>query len=143
MGHRVPVGLDQEVFRQIRVEVQSQSTAQSRGAPRLLKGPLETLQKSEPSPFRAPRLRKSYLPSFLGQTQAEAEATATSAGLIAVFLGEIETADPALVGRVVEQDPATGTTVDDGSQVGLFLGIPLPTTTTSTTSTTTSTTAAP
>jgi serine/threonine-protein kinase len=82
-------------------------------------------------------LRQVSVPNFAGMTQAEAEATATSAGLIAVFLGEIETADPSLVDRVVDQDPATGTKVDDGSSVGLFLGKAQPTTTTSSTTTTT------
>ncbi|MEN8114328.1 MAG: Stk1 family PASTA domain-containing Ser/Thr kinase [Actinomycetota bacterium] len=78
-------------------------------------------------------LRQVSVPNFAGQSQAGAEATAASAGLIAVFLGEIETADPALVGMVVEQDPVTGTVVDDGSSVGLFLGKAQPTTTTTTT----------
>jgi beta-lactam-binding protein with PASTA domain len=54
-----------------------------------------------------------------------------------VFIGEIEVADPNLVGRVVDQDPPAGTAIDDGSSVGLFLGKAQPTTTTSSTTTTT------
>jgi beta-lactam-binding protein with PASTA domain/tRNA A-37 threonylcarbamoyl transferase component Bud32 len=92
-------------------------------------------------------LRQVTVPDFSGDDQTQAEARASGAGLIAVFLGEIEVADPNLVGRVVDQDPAFGTAVDDGSSVGLFLGKAQPTTTTSSTSTTTSstttTTAAP
>jgi serine/threonine-protein kinase len=92
-------------------------------------------------------LRQVTVPDFSGDDQTQAEARASEAGLIAVFLGEIEVADPNLVGRVVDQDPAFGTAVDDGSSVGLFLGKAQPTTTTSSTTTTTSstttTTAAP
>ena len=92
-------------------------------------------------------LRQVVVPDFSGDDQAQAEARAAEAGLIAVFLGEIEVADPNLVGRVVDQDPAFGTAVDDGSSVGLYLGKAQPTTTTSSTTTTTtpttSTTAAP
>ncbi|MCJ7779985.1 MAG: PASTA domain-containing protein, partial [Acidimicrobiia bacterium] len=93
-------------------------------------------------------LRQVTVPNFLNDTQSQAETKASNAGLIAVFLGEIEVGDPALVGKVVDQDPTTGTAVDDGSDVGLFLGKAPPTTTTSSTTTppttaTTPTTAAP
>ncbi len=80
-------------------------------------------------------LRQVAVPSFLGDTQAEAETKASNAGLIAIFLGEIEVGDPALVGTVVDQDPIAGTAVDDGSDVGLFLGKAAPPTTTPPTTT--------
>jgi beta-lactam-binding protein with PASTA domain/tRNA A-37 threonylcarbamoyl transferase component Bud32 len=82
-------------------------------------------------------LRKVNVPDFSGQTQAQAEATAADAGLSAVFVGEVEVGDPNLVGKVVDQDPAAGVSIDDGSSVGLFLGSAPPTTTTSSTTTTT------
>ncbi len=93
-------------------------------------------------------LRKVNVPDFFGLTQPQAETRAADAGLSAVFVGEIEVGDPNLVGKVVDQDPAAGVSIDDGSSVGLFLGSAPPTTTTSSTTTTTaapptSTTAAP
>ena len=88
-------------------------------------------------------LRKVAVPDFGGMDQAQAEAEASDAGLIAVFLGDIEVADPNLVGKVVDQDPAKGTSVDDGSSVGLFLGRAPDTTTTSSTTTTSTTTTTP
>ncbi len=77
------------------------------------------------------------VPDFGGMDQAQAEAKASDVGLIAVFIGDIEVADPSLVGKVVDQDPAMGTSVNDGSSVGLFLGKEQATTTTSSTTTTT------
>jgi len=85
-------------------------------------------------------LRQVTVPDFSGLDQAQAEARASEAGLIAVFLGDIEVGDPNLVGKVVDQDPAMGTVVDDGSSVGLFLGKAQETTSTSSTTITTSTT---
>lgn len=85
-------------------------------------------------------LRQVAVPDFGGMDQRQAEAKASDVGLIAVFLGDIEVADPGLVGKVVDQDPAMGTSVDDGSSVGLFLGRAPDTTTTSSTTTTSTTT---
>ncbi len=85
-------------------------------------------------------VRKVNVPDFSGMTQNEAETAAADAGLSAVFLGDIEVGDPNLVGKVVDQDPAAGVAVDDGSSVGLFLGSAPATTTTSSTTTTSTTT---
>ena len=90
-------------------------------------------------------IRQVDVPDFFGLTQTEAETRAADAGLNAVFVDEIEVGDPNLVGKVVDQDPPAGVSVDDGSSVGLFLGSAPPTTTTSSTTTTTTppTTATP
>jgi len=85
-------------------------------------------------------LRQVTVPNFGGMDQTQAEVAASDVGLFAVFLGDIEVADPNLVGKVVDQDPAMGTSVDDGSSVGLFLGKAPETTTTSSTTTSTTTT---
>jgi beta-lactam-binding protein with PASTA domain len=70
------------------------------------------------------------VPDFDDMTQLEAEAAAAEAGLIAVFTGEDPTVGEEDDGRVVSQDPIAGSTLDDGSSVGLILGryIPPPTT---------------
>jgi serine/threonine-protein kinase len=96
----------------------------------------ETVEAGTEVRLRVGVLRQVTVPDFGGMDQAEAESEAADAGLIAVFLGDIEVADPSLVGKVVDQDPAMGTSVDDGSSVGLFLG-KAPETTTSTSTTTT------
>ncbi len=99
----------------------------------------ETVEVGTDVRVRVGVLRKVTVPDFGGMNQAQAEAKASDVGLIAVFLGDIEVADPSLIGKVVDQDPAMGTSVDDGSSVGLFLGKEQATTTTSSTTTTTTT----
>ena len=100
----------------------------------------ETVEAGTEVRVRVGVLRRVTVPDFGGMDQAQAEAVASDAGLIAVFLGDIEVADLNLVGKVVDQDPAMGTSVDDGSSVGLFLGRAPETTTTSSTTTTSTTT---
>ena len=75
-------------------------------------------------------IRQVTVPDFDGMTQLEAEAAAAEAGLIAVFTGEDPTVGEEDDGKVVSQDPIAGSTLDDGSSVGLILGryIPPPTT---------------
>jgi serine/threonine-protein kinase len=77
-------------------------------------------------------IRQVTVPDFDGMTQLEAEAAAAEAGLIAVFTGEDPTVGEDDDGLVVSQDPIAGSTLDDGSSVGLILGryIPPPTTAT-------------
>jgi len=107
----------------------------------------ETVEAGTDVRVRVGVLRQVTVPDFGGMDQAQAEAKASDVGLIAVFLGDIEVADPSLIGKVVDQDPAMGTSVDDGSSVGLFLGqAPATTTTTlppTTLPPTTTTTATP
>ncbi len=86
-------------------------------------------------------IRQVTVPDFDGMTQQEAETAAANAGLIAVFEGEVEVEDQTLVGKVVLQNPDAGTTLDDGSAVGLTLGKAAPTTTTVPEPPTTATTA--
>lgn len=97
----------------------------------------ETVEVGTDVRVRVGVLRQVTVPDFGGMDQAQAEDAASDVGLIAVFLGDIEVADPSLIGKVVDQEPAMGTSVDDGSSVGLFLGKEQATTTTSSTTTTT------
>ena len=90
----------------------------------------ETVEAGTEVRVRVGVLRQVTVPDFGGMDQAQAEAAASAVGLIAIFLGDIEVADPSLIGKVVDQEPAMGTSVDDGSSVGLFLGKEQATTTT-------------
>ncbi|GMQ84602.1 MAG: Stk1 family PASTA domain-containing Ser/Thr kinase [Acidimicrobiia bacterium] len=85
-------------------------------------------------------IKQVTVPDFDGMTQVEAETAAADVGLIAVFTGEDTTVAEVDDGKVVSQDPAPGSTLDDGSAVGLILGryVPPPTTTPPTTPPTTS-----
>ena len=58
------------------------------------------------------------VPDFTGDTVADAQATATGVGLGTVTVrNEVPTSDAGLVGTILDQDPAPGTSVPVGTDV--------------------------
>jgi serine/threonine-protein kinase len=67
------------------------------------------------------------VPDFTTMTVAEAQTLATSVGLGTVTeTGTVETADAALVGTIESQDPAAGTSVPQGTDIGVVVYVPAP-----------------
>jgi beta-lactam-binding protein with PASTA domain len=67
------------------------------------------------------------VPDFTGETVAEAQATATSIGLGTINeVGTLETTNPGLVGTIGSQDPAPGTSVPPGTDVGVVVFVAAP-----------------
>ncbi len=67
------------------------------------------------------------VPNFVTMTVPDAQALATSVGLGTVTqTGEIQTPDAGLVGTIASQDPAAGTSVPQGTDVGVVVYIAAP-----------------
>ncbi len=67
------------------------------------------------------------VPNFVGMTVPDAQSLATSVGLGTVSeTGTLETADAALVGTIASQDPAAGTSVPQGTDVGVVVYVAAP-----------------
>ena len=67
------------------------------------------------------------VPDFTTMTVADAQTLATSVGLGAVTeTGTVETPDAGLVGTIVSQDPAAGTSVPQGTDVGVVVYVAAP-----------------
>ena len=68
-------------------------------------------------------LKQVTVPDFTGKTEAEAASLGASMGLDVVIAGPqpLPPGDPN-IGLVAAQDPAQGTSVNDGSQVAVFIG---------------------
>jgi serine/threonine-protein kinase len=68
-------------------------------------------------------LKQVSVPDFTGMTAAEAATAGAAIGLDVLVAGPVPLppGDPN-VGLVADQDPPQGTTVDDGSQVAVFIG---------------------
>ncbi|MEA3510522.1 MAG: PASTA domain-containing protein, partial [Actinomycetota bacterium] len=68
-------------------------------------------------------LKQVSVPDFTGMTAAEAATAGAAVGLDVVAAGPVALppGDPNL-GLVADQDPPQGTTVNDGSQVAVFIG---------------------
>ncbi len=84
-------------------------------------------------------LRRVVVPNFSGLTVEQAQSAATAAGVRIDIAATVE--DAANVGLIVSQTPPAGESVDEGTIIGLTVGIEPATTTTTTTTSTTSTTA--
>ena len=65
------------------------------------------------------------VPTVIGASQNTAETTLTNAGLVASVVQK-QTADPAEVGFVLDQDPSAGTTAQKGSTVTIYVGAAAP-----------------
>jgi beta-lactam-binding protein with PASTA domain len=70
-------------------------------------------------------LRTVPVPDFSGLTLAEAQTAGTNAGLIVEQAGDLGTAAPGEIDRVLDQTPAAGTEAEEGSIVAVFIGIPI------------------
>jgi serine/threonine-protein kinase len=83
---------------------------------------------------RIGQLRQVSVPDLNGLTESQARTLVQSQGLDLLVIGEIQV-DPnsGLVGRVAGQDPAPGAEVQEGTVVGVQLGVAPPPTTTTTT----------
>jgi len=84
---------------------------------------------------RLGQVRRVEVPELFGMTEAQAAQALDDVGLELVVLGTVPNDDPLLAGRVVGQDPAEGTPIEEGSEVGVQLGSEPATTTTTTTTT--------
>jgi len=81
------------------------------------------------------------MPNLMGMTVDDARSALALIGLQLEVLGDSDVApDSGLVGLIADQIPNPGDLIDDGTTVGVWIGVLPPTTTTSTTTTTTSTT---
>ena len=65
------------------------------------------------------------VPDFSGLTLAEAQTAATNARLIVEQAGDLGSAAPGEIDRVLDQTPAAGTEAEEGSIVAVFIGIPI------------------
>ena len=82
-------------------------------------------------------LKQVTMPNLGGKTVATAQAELAAIGLSIEVLGDLEVAaDSGLVGVIADQIPAPGDLVNDGSTIGVWIGV-LPATTTTTSTTTT------
>jgi serine/threonine-protein kinase len=75
------------------------------------------------------------IPSLFGLTVEEATAELEARGLVLEVVGTTITEDENLVDKVIEQDPAAGQRISDGSIIRVTVGEPPPATTTTTTTT--------
>ncbi len=62
------------------------------------------------------------IPVLTGLTAAEAESILISRDLVLVVSGERQVLEPGLEGRIVEQDPAGGSTCSSGDSVSVVIG---------------------
>jgi serine/threonine-protein kinase len=97
----------------------------------------ETLEVGDEVTVQLGIVRTVTVPNFDSLTLSEAQSAGALEGVVVQQAGEIEVADLNMVGRVVDQNPPPGTSVDEGTVVGVFIGKAPPTTTTTTTTTTT------
>jgi len=97
----------------------------------------ETLEVGDEVTVQLGIVRTVTVPNFDSLTLSEAQSAGALEGVVVQQAGEIEVADLNMVGRVVDQNPPPGTSVDEGTTVGVFIGKAPPTTTTTTTTTTT------
>ncbi len=65
--------------------------------------------------------QKVTVPELIGMTRADAESTVTAKGLVP-FVSELTNPDPLTWGHVYNQDPVSGTKVDGGSTVIIYVG---------------------
>jgi serine/threonine-protein kinase len=70
-----------------------------------------------------PQPVKVTVPSVITMSRSDAESAIEAKGLVP-FVSELSNPDPATHGFVYDQDPASGTKVDDGSTVIIYVGKP-------------------
>lgn len=70
---------------------------------------------------KGPQKNKVSVPYVIDMNQSTAVSTLSAAGLLTTVT-EVVTADPTKVGKVISQNPASGTLVDEGSTVSITVG---------------------